>query len=121
LNLLAEVCATQERLFGKVSSYYTQGLSDTLFQIIRGVHHGPKRSLLYRTLFFKSVWVWLNLQDQNWLRIGLMDRNIARSGPIQRDEIEDANWIDEAKEIVDPKRTREIFKRLYRLVPKSWR
>jgi glycosyltransferase involved in cell wall biosynthesis len=121
LNLLAEVCATQTRLFGKVSFYYAQGLSDALFQTIRGVHHGPTHGLLYRTLFFKSVWIWLNLHDLDWLRTGLMDRNIARSGPIHRDEIDNAAWVNEAKEFVDPKKIREILKRLYRLVPKKWR
>jgi glycosyltransferase involved in cell wall biosynthesis len=121
LNQLAEVCATQTRLFGKVSVYYAQNLSDLLFHAIRGSHHGPKQSLLYRTLFFKSVWIWLNLHDQNWLQPGLMDRNISHSGAIHRDEIDNAAWINEAKEVVDPKKVREMLKRLYKLVPKAWR
>lgn len=122
LNQLAEVCAMQVRLFGKVSVYYAQNLSDALFHTIRGAHQGPEHSLLYRTLFFKSIWIWLNLHDQNWLRTGLMDRNITRSGAIHRDEIDNAAWINEAKEVfADPKKIREILKRLYRLVPKKWR
>jgi len=121
LNQLAEICATQTRLFGKVSLYYAQNLSDALFHTIRDTYQGPKHNLLYRTLFFKSVWVWLNLHDQNWLRTGLMDRNIARSGAIHRDEIDNAAWIGEAKEVVDPKEVRKILKQLYRLVPRSWK
>jgi glycosyltransferase involved in cell wall biosynthesis len=121
LNLLAEVCATQMRLFGKVSFYYAQALSDTIFQTVRGTHYGSKHSLFYRTLFFKSVWIWLNLHDQDWLREGLMNRNIAGSGPIHRDQIDNAAWIKEAKEVVDPKHVREILKKAYRLLPKAWR
>jgi glycosyltransferase involved in cell wall biosynthesis len=122
LNQLSEICAMQVRLFGKVSVYYAQNLSDTLFHTIRGAHHGQEHSLLYRTLFFKSVWIWLNLHDQDWLRTGLMDRNITRSGAIHRDEIDNTAWITEAKAVfADPKRVRELLKRLYRLVPKKWR
>jgi glycosyltransferase involved in cell wall biosynthesis len=121
LNQLAEICAMQTRLFGKVSVYYAQNLSDTLFHTIRGTYQGPKHSLLYRTLFFKAVWVWLNLHDHHWLQTGLMDRNITRSGAIHRDEIDNAAWIEEAKEVIDPKKIREMLKRLYRLVPKKWR
>jgi glycosyltransferase involved in cell wall biosynthesis len=120
LNLLAEVCATQTRLFGRVSVYYAQNLSDSLFHMIRGSHYGPKHSLWYRTLFFKTVWIWLNLHDPHWLRTGLLSRNVTRSGAIHKDEIDDAAWINEAKEVIDLSTVRKTLKQLYRLLPKSW-
>jgi hypothetical protein len=120
LNLLAEICATQTRLFGRVSIYYAQNLSDSLYHMIRGNHHGSKYSLFYRTLFFKAVWIWLNLHDPEWLRMGLVDRNITRSGAIHRDEIDDAAWIAEAKQMINPGEIRKILKQLYKRFPKSW-
>ena len=120
LNLLAEVCATQTRLFGKVSVYYAQNLSDSLFHIIRGSQYGSKQSLFYRTLFFKAVWIWLNLDDPHWLRTGLFNRNVTRSGAIHKDEIDNAAWIKEAKEAIDLSMVRKILKRLYELLPRSW-
>jgi glycosyltransferase involved in cell wall biosynthesis len=120
LNLLAEICATQTRLFGKVSIYYGQNLSDSLFHMIRGSHYGSKYSLFYRTLFFKAVWIWLNLHDQEWLRAGLLNHNITRSGAIHRDEIDDAAWMAEAKQLINLADLRKILKQLYKLLPKSW-
>jgi glycosyltransferase involved in cell wall biosynthesis len=120
LSQLAEVCATQNRLFGKVSLYYTQNLSDALFNIVRGNYDQSKHRLFYRTLFFKSVWIWLNLHDQAWLRTGLVERNIARSGAINRDEISDSAWIREAKKIIDLGTVRKILEALCRRLPKSW-
>jgi glycosyltransferase involved in cell wall biosynthesis len=120
LSQLAEVCATQTRLFGKVSIYYAQNLSDTLFQLIRGNYHGTQHGLFYRTLFFKSVWIWLNLHDQAWLRKGLIDRNVTRSGAIHRDEIDNAAWVREAKQVIDLTMVRKTLKQLYELLPKSW-
>ncbi len=120
LSQLAEICAAQTRLFGKVSVYYTQNLSDALFHAIRGNHFGSKHSLFYRTLFFKSVWIWLNIHDQAWLRTGLVDRNISRSGAISLDEIKDATWIREAKQVIDLRVVRKILEALCRRLPKSW-
>jgi len=120
LSLLAEVCATQTRLFDKVSVYYAQNLSDSLFHLIRGTHYETKHSLFYRTLFFKAVWIWLNLHDPHWLRDGLFNRNITRSGAIHKDEIDNAAWIKEAKEIIDLSMVRKILKQLFDLLPKSW-
>jgi hypothetical protein len=117
LSQLAEVCATQTRLFGKVSIYYAQNLSDTLFQLIRGNYHGTQHGLFYRTLFFKSVWIWLNLHDQAWLRTGLIDRNVTRSGAIHRDEVDNAAWVREAKQVIDLTMVRKTLKQLYELLP----
>jgi glycosyltransferase involved in cell wall biosynthesis len=118
LNLVAEVCGTQTRLFGKVSIYYAQNLSDALFHVIRGNH--SKYSLFYRTLFFKSVWIWLNLHDADWLRTGLVNRNVTRSGAIHRDEIDNAAWIQEAKQVIDLTAVRRTLKEVYQRLPKSW-
>jgi hypothetical protein len=120
LNLLAEVCATQTRLFGKVSIYYAQNLSDSLFHLIRGSHYDSKHSLFYRTLFFKAVWIWLNLQNFDWLRLGLIDRNVTRSGAIHKDEIDDTAWIREGKQLIDLGKVRHILKQLYKRLPRSW-
>jgi glycosyltransferase involved in cell wall biosynthesis len=120
LNLLAEVCATQTRLFGKVSVYYAQNLSDSLFHLIRGSHYDSKHSLFYRTLFFKAVWIWLNLHDFDWLRMGLLSRNVTRSGAIHKDEIDDTAWIREGKQLIDLGKVRQILKQLYKRLPKSW-
>jgi hypothetical protein len=120
LNLLTEVCATQTRLFEKVSVYYAQNLSDSLFHMIRGRYYGSKQSVLYRTLFFKAVWIWLNLHDPEWLRTGLLNRNVTHSGAIHKDELDNAAWIKEAKEAIDLSIVRKTLKQLYKRLPKSW-
>jgi glycosyltransferase involved in cell wall biosynthesis len=120
LSQLAEVCATQKRLFGKVSLYYAQNLSDALFHTIRENYLGPEHSLFYRTVFFKSVWIWLNIHDQDWLRHGLFDHNISRSGAIHRDQIDNPAWIAEAKQVLDLKTLRKTLKALYRRLPRFW-
>jgi glycosyltransferase involved in cell wall biosynthesis len=120
LNQLAEVCATQTRLFGKVSLYYTQNLSEALFNIVRGNNSEATHHLFYRNLFFKTVWIWLNLHDQAWFWTGLIKRNIALSGAIHRDEISNSAWIQEAEQIIDLAAVRKNLQAICRRLPKSW-
>jgi glycosyltransferase involved in cell wall biosynthesis len=96
LELLSEVCATQIRLYGKVSPYYIQALSDLLYQRLHGVHFANERSLFVRTLFFKAMWLCLNFRDGSWWLYGLARRNIARSGPLVGDRIRTRDWVTEA-------------------------
>jgi glycosyltransferase involved in cell wall biosynthesis len=96
LDLLSEVCATQIRLYGKVSPYYIQGLSDLLYHRLYQTHFADESSLFVRTLFFKAMWLCLNFRDRAWWLTGLLRINIARSGPLVGDRIPTRDWTQEA-------------------------
>jgi glycosyltransferase involved in cell wall biosynthesis len=96
LDLLSEVCATQIWLYGKVSAYYVQGLSDLLYHRLYETHFAHESSLFVRTLFFKAMWLCLNFRNQAWWLTGLLRMNIARSGPLVGDRIGTREWAREA-------------------------
>jgi len=87
LELLAEVAATQRRLFGRVSHYYVQGISDYLYWHLHGRHLGDVNKLIRQWLYFKCVWLWLNMTSPRYCLSGLFGRTIARTGPITADFI----------------------------------
>ncbi|HLJ63172.1 MAG TPA: glycosyltransferase family 2 protein [Stellaceae bacterium] len=87
LELLGEVAATQVRLFGKVSPYFVQAISDHLYHTLKSVPFGDRRHLFYRWLYFKSVWIWLNGRSPAYCLRGLMRETIAKSGPLVGDRL----------------------------------
>jgi glycosyltransferase involved in cell wall biosynthesis len=87
LELLSEVAAVQVRHFGRVSPYFVQAVSDNLYQILHGNHYGTKRHLLYRMLYFKTVWLWLNAHSPAYCLRGLFTETIAKSGPLVGDRL----------------------------------
>lgn len=91
LDLLAEVVATQARLFGKVSPYFVQAVSDHLYQKLHATHFGDARHIFYRWLYFKSAWLWLNARNPSYCLRGLFTQTLAKSGPLVNDRLE---WAD---------------------------
>ncbi len=92
LDLLAEVAATQRRHFGKVSPYFVQAISDNLYAKFHSAHQGDTYHLVYRTLYFKAVWAWLNVHAPLYCLRGLFLESIARSGPLVGDKLTWADW-----------------------------
>jgi glycosyltransferase involved in cell wall biosynthesis len=87
ISLLAEVCADQVRHFGRVSPFYVQAVSDKLYQTFHGDHHRDEQQILYRLLYFKSVWLWFNLRRPLYCLRGLFVETIAKSGPVIGDRL----------------------------------
>jgi glycosyltransferase involved in cell wall biosynthesis len=87
LNLLAEVSANQIRHFGRVSPYFVQAVSDNLYQTFHGSQFGDTHHVLFRILYFKSVWIWFNLRKPIYCLRGLLFSTIAKSGPIIGDTL----------------------------------
>jgi glycosyltransferase involved in cell wall biosynthesis len=91
LELLAEVAATQRKLFSAVSQYYVQAISDYLYSVLHARRFGHGNQLLWRWLYFKCVWVWLNLPHPGYCVIGLFTKTIAKTGPLEDDFL---TWRD---------------------------
>jgi glycosyltransferase involved in cell wall biosynthesis len=91
LELLAEVAATQRRLFGAVSQYYVQGISDYLYSMLHARQFGHNSQLSWRWLYFKSVWLWLNLPRPAYCVSGLFGKTIAKTAPLEADFL---TWRD---------------------------
>ncbi|MDH3690578.1 MAG: glycosyltransferase [Gammaproteobacteria bacterium] len=87
LPLLAEVVRVQTREYGRVSPYFTQAISDHLYHVLHSRHHGDQHHILYRTIYFKSVWLWLNAHRPLYCVWGFFTRSIAKSGPIVGDRL----------------------------------
>lgn len=86
-DLLAEVAANQIRHFGQVSPFFVQAISDNLYQTFHGNHHGDGHHVLYRVLYFKTVWLWFNARRPYYCLRGLFGETIAKSGPIIGDKL----------------------------------
>jgi glycosyltransferase involved in cell wall biosynthesis len=87
LRLLAEAVKVQRREYGRVSAYFVQAVSDHLYHELHARHRRDGLHLLYRTLYFKSVWAWLNLPRPLYCLAGLLTRSIAKSGPVVGDRL----------------------------------
>ncbi len=87
LPLLAEVIAVQLREYGHVSAYFVQAISDHLYSILHSRQRGDKYHLLYRIIYFKAVWTWLNCHRPLYCLSGLITQNVAKSGPIVGDKV----------------------------------
>ena len=87
LPLVAEVVAVQMREYGRVSPYFVQAISDHLYSVLHSRHWDNRYHLLYRILYFKSVWIWLNCHHPLYCLWGLITQNIAKSGPIVGDTL----------------------------------
>ncbi|TYL85909.1 glycosyltransferase family 2 protein [Bradyrhizobium cytisi] len=87
LELLAEVTAVQVRHFGRVSPYFVQAISDNLYQTLHGNHYGDRHHVVYRLLYFKTVWLWLNIRQPAHCLRGLFRETIAKSGPLVGDRL----------------------------------
>lgn len=91
LDLLAEVAANQIRHYGRVSPYFVQAVSDNLYAKFHSLHYGDANQIIYRLIYFKSVWLWFNLRRPLYCLHGLFVETIAKSGPIVGDKL---TWRD---------------------------
>jgi glycosyltransferase involved in cell wall biosynthesis len=87
LELLAEVVKVQVRHFGRVSPYYVQAVSDNLYSKLHAAHFGDTRHLVYRWVYFKTVWCWLNMRRPGYCLRGLLFQSLAKSGPLVNDTL----------------------------------
>jgi len=107
LDLLAEVMAVQVKHFGRVSPYFVQAVSDNLYQKVHAKNLGDKHHLIYRTLYFKTVWLWFNARRPLYCIYGLFFESIAKSGPIVGDKLEFCDYWAGIKQMV----TNKLLKR----------
>lgn len=87
LPLLAEVVEVQMREYQCVSAYFVQAISDYLYSVLHLRHRDGIYNVLYRIIYFKSVWIWLNCHRPLYCLWGLITQNIAKSGPIVGDKL----------------------------------
>lgn len=106
LELLSEVAACQTRHYGRVSPYFVQAISDNLYAKFHSAHHGDKWHVLYRVLYFKSVWLWLNARQPAYCLKGLLTETIAKSGPLVGDRLTWSDWFRGARDLFDARRRR---------------
>jgi glycosyltransferase involved in cell wall biosynthesis len=104
LGLLAEVSAIQVRHFGCVSPYFVQAVSDNLYQTFHGHQYGDDHHVLYRVLYFKTVWVWFNARRPLYCLRGLLCETIAKSGPIVGDKLMFGDWWAGFKKVISARR-----------------
>jgi glycosyltransferase involved in cell wall biosynthesis len=104
LELLAEVAANQIKHFGKASPYFVQAISDNLYQIFHGNHHGDSHHVLYRVLYFKTVWLWLNVRRPLYCLRGLLCETIAKSGPIVGDRLTASDYWRGLRKVIGARR-----------------
>lgn len=105
LELLAEVAANQIRHFGRVSPYFVQAISDNLYQTFHGNHHGDGHHVLYRVLYFKTIWLWLNIRRPLYCLRGLFSETIAKSGPIVGDRLRFSDYWRGLRKVIIARRS----------------
>jgi glycosyltransferase involved in cell wall biosynthesis len=97
LDLYAEVVSVQRAIFGAVSPYYVQAVSDHLYSEFHAKSFGQKGHLFFRWLYFKALWVVLNARAPLYCLRGLLFQSIAKSGPIVGDYMTRRDWAKQFK------------------------
>jgi glycosyltransferase involved in cell wall biosynthesis len=92
LDLYAEVVATQQRVFGGVSPFFVQAVSDHLYTRFHSKFHGDSANLWFRWLYFKALWTVLNARSPWYCLKGLATHSIAKSGPVIGDRMLFKDW-----------------------------
>lgn len=92
LDLYAEVVTIQRSIFGAVSPYYVQALSDYLYSKFHAKFFGDRGHLFFRWLYFKALWIAINVRAPLYCLKGLVFQTIARTGPIVGDHITPRDW-----------------------------
>jgi glycosyltransferase involved in cell wall biosynthesis len=93
IDLYAEVIATQRVLFGKVSPYFVQALSDHLYGRFHSKFFGDGAHLLHRWIYFKAIWVMFNARSPVYCLTGLLRHSIVKSGPLADDHATIGDWL----------------------------
>lgn len=94
LDLYAEILATQHRIFGAVSPYFVQAVSDHLYGRFHSKFYGDRGHLFFRWLYFKALWTVINARAPWYCVKGLFCQTIAKSGPIAGDRMTFKDWRD---------------------------
>jgi glycosyltransferase involved in cell wall biosynthesis len=92
LDLYAEVVATQHVLFGAVSPYYVQAVSDYLYGKFHARSFGSRAQLFFRWLYFKTTWLAMNARNPGFCLKGLLFHPLAKSGPVVGDVMTLRDW-----------------------------
>lgn len=87
LQLYAEAVATQVEMYGKVSPYFVQAISNHLFAIFHGHFQTTRNHLFLRWLWFKAVWTVLNHRTPGYCLKGLVKETISKSDPVIGDTL----------------------------------
>jgi glycosyltransferase involved in cell wall biosynthesis len=95
LDLYAEVVTIQRSIFGTVSPYYVQAVSDYLFSNFHAKSFGHRGHLFFRWLYFKALWVALNARSPMYCLKGFFLHPIAKSGPVVGDHMTLRDWAKE--------------------------
>jgi glycosyltransferase involved in cell wall biosynthesis len=95
LDLYAEVVTIQRSIFGAVSPYYVQAVSDYLFSNFHAKSFGHDGHLFFRWLYFKALWVALNARSPLYCLRGFFLQPIAKSGPVVGDHMTLRDWAKE--------------------------
>jgi glycosyltransferase involved in cell wall biosynthesis len=93
IDLYAEVLATQRRLFGRVSPYFVQALSDHMYGRFHAKFFGDRTHLANRWLYFKAMWVIFNARSPLYCLKGLLCYSIIKSGPLGDDHATIRDWL----------------------------
>jgi glycosyltransferase involved in cell wall biosynthesis len=104
LDLYAEIVATQHRVFGAVSPYYVQAVSDYLYAKFHAKSLGDRGHLFFRWLYFKGLWVAINARAPLYCVKGLALESIAKSGPIVGDRMKLKEWGSGLIALLKPRR-----------------
>ena len=92
-DLYAELVATQQTVFGAVSPYVVQAISDHLYGNLHSKFFGDKAHLFYRWVYFKALWVALNARSPMYCLKGLCFQTLSKSGPIVADRVTVRDWL----------------------------
>jgi len=93
IDLYAEVLATQRKLFGRVSPYFVQALSDHMYGRFHSKFFGDGAHLPNRWLYFKAMWVIFNARSPLYCLKGLLCYSIIKSGPLGSDRATMGDWF----------------------------
>ncbi|MCW5772844.1 MAG: glycosyltransferase [Rhodospirillaceae bacterium] len=86
-ELYAEAIQVQRRHYGRVSPYFAQAVSDHLYRARRDGRDSGPRALLWRWLYFKTVWARLNANQPGYCLRGLVGEAMAEGGPVIGDKV----------------------------------
>ena len=100
LDLYAEVVTVQRAVYGAVSPYYVQAVSDHLYSKFHAQSFGYEGQLFFRWLFFKALWVTLNAHSPIYCLKGFFLQTLAKSGPIVGDHMTLRDWAKQLRLLI---------------------
>ncbi|WP_157961298.1 glycosyltransferase family 2 protein [Microvirga flavescens] len=101
-DLYAEILATQQRVFGIISPYYVQAVSDHLYTKFHAQFYGEYGYIFIRWVYFKALWVALNARAPLYCIKGLFRYTLSKSGATAGDFMTLKDWYRGFKSFVRP-------------------